>query len=79
MNKNTTIKKLGIRRYNLISSAVRMEGTYDPDEILYLFEESLYIKEAPSVIKFLTWVHKNNKTFGSGNYEEVFLEFLKAS
>ena len=55
-----------------------MAGTYDPNEIFFYFEESLYINEAQTIFNFLEWVHKNGKFFGSGNYEAVFKEFLSS-
>ena len=76
------MRKLGIRNYTLISRGVKTHGTYNPDEILYLFEEELYAVQVKEIIAFLKWVHENNKTFGSGNYEQVFSEwrvFLKAN
>ena len=59
--------------------AVKTVGKYDPREIFFLFEEQLYTTEANTIYEFLMWVFKNNKTFGSGNYEEVFKEFIKST
>ena len=70
------LKKLGSRNYTLIAEGVKALGTYDPDMILTFFEESLYAQDVAQIIDFLTWVHTNKKEFGSGNYEEVFHEFL---
>ena len=72
------MKKLGQRNYLLISQGVNMAGTYDPNEIFFFFEESLYINQADTIWNFLEWVHKNGKMFGSGNYEVVFKEFLSS-
>ena len=72
------MKKLEQRNYLLISQGVNMAGTYDPNEIFFYFEESLYINEAQTIFNFLEWVHKNGKFFGSGNYEVVFKEFLSS-
>jgi len=72
------MKKLEQRNYLLISQGVNMAGTYDPNEIFFYFEESLYINEAQTIFNFLEWVHKNGKFFGSGNYEAVFKEFLSS-
>jgi len=69
------MKKLGVRNYTLISQAVKSVGTFNPDEILFIFEEELYINEAEEVEAFLQWCHDNGKMFGSGNYEERFAEF----
>lgn len=72
------MKKLGARLYQMISFAVSVEGTFDPKQIFYLFEEKLTDSEFKEINAFLTWVHVNGKAFGSGNYEQVFKEF-KAS
>ena len=72
------MKKLGQTNYLLISQGVNMAGTYNPNEIFFYFEESLYINEAQTIFNFLEWVHKNGKFFGSGNYEVVFKEFLSS-
>ena len=72
------MKKLGVRLYRLISNAVSIEGTFDPKQISYLFEESLTVSQYKEVDAFLTWVHLNNKPFGSGNYEQRFAEFKSA-
>jgi hypothetical protein len=70
------MKKLGERNFKLISSGVKCLGSYDPDEIFSFFEERLYIDEADTIYNFLKWVHDNNLTFGSANYEIRFKEFL---
>ena len=69
------MKKLGQRNYLLISEAVKCCGTFDPNEILPMFEERLYVDQYNEVVDFLTWVHESGKTFGSGNYEQVFAEY----
>ncbi len=66
---------LGERNYTLISMAVKSMGTFDPDKILVMFEEELYVDECIEVTEFLQWCHDNNKTFGHGNYEYIFAEF----
>jgi hypothetical protein len=81
-NKPTIMRKLGIRNYTLISRGVKTHGTYNPNEILYLFEEQLYCHQVQEIISFLKWVHENDKGFGSGNYEDIFKEwrtYLKAN
>jgi hypothetical protein len=72
------MKKLGQRNYLLISQGVGAVGTYDPNEIFFFFEESLYMDQADTIWDFLEWVHKSGKMFGSGNYEAVFKEFLSS-
>jgi len=70
------MKELGRTNYVLIVQAVKCQGTFDPQEIFFMFEEQLYIHEADTVWDFLEWCHENDKAFGHGNYEEVFQEFL---
>ena len=72
------MKKLGTRNYTLISQGVKTMGSYNPDEILFIFEEQLYVHQIEEIIAFLKWVHENGKGFGSGNYESVFTEFKKS-
>lgn len=72
-------KTLGRLLYTLISSGVNMSGTFDPLEILPYIEEQLTCVEYNQVEHFLEWVHNNDKQFGSGNYEQVYQEYLKAT
>lgn len=69
------MNQLGDRNYTLISQGAKTHGTLDPEEIFYIFEESLYMNEVEEIHEFLTWCHKNNKHFGHGNYEARFSEF----
>ena len=69
------MKQLGARNYALISSGVNVYGTFNPEEIFFVFEEELYVNEATEIWNFLEWCHKNNKRFGRSNYENVFSEF----
>ena len=72
------MKKLGQRLYSLLSMSIKTSGSYAPDEVLPMIEEELTPNEYDQLEAFLTWVDKNNKKFGSGNYEERFKEFLGA-
>jgi len=69
------MNQLGDRNYSLISRGVSIEGTFNPALIFYAFEESLYVDESQEIWDFLEWVHKNNKSFGRYNYEQVFKEW----
>ena len=71
------MKKLGSRNYAVILPSIKSEGTYNPDEIFFWFEEQLFVDEADTIREFLEWVHLNKKYFGHGNYEDRFTEFLK--
>jgi len=71
------MKKLGARNFELIRAGAETMGTFNPNEIMSLFEEHLYIHEAEDITNFLSWVHNNNTTFGSANYEEVFAEYKR--
>jgi len=84
---NGEMTELGERNYELIREGVRCEGSYDPNEIYFMFEERLYTHEAETIWNFLDWVHNGKKVkkygrmiseraFGRGNYEERFQEFL---
>jgi len=72
------MRKLGEKNYALISQGLNITGSYDPNETMFIFEEQLYTSEASEVREFMHWCHDNNKSFGSGNYEERFSEFLKS-
>ena len=77
--KNTKFpKKLSFHLYCLISEGVKTHGSYDPNEILYIFEENLTSAEYNTVVPFLSWVSQDskNRCFGSGNYESRYQEFL---
>lgn len=63
------------RLYSLVSNAVKIFGTYDPEEIFSAFEEQLREDEALSLYGFLSWCHACDKTFGSENYAERFEEY----
>ncbi len=77
----TKIKKLGLKRYRLLSDAVGTCGSYDPNEISYMFEESVASDEYQVMVLFLSWVNQdiNTRSFGSGNYEQRFQEFLTSN
>jgi hypothetical protein len=68
--------KLGERNYSLIAMGCKMTGTYDPNECLGFVLEDLYVDEIDEIIAFLNWVHITGRTFGHGNYEEVFHEWI---
>jgi len=81
--------ELGQRNYELIVEAVKTAGDFDPNEILFMFEERLYIHEYDTIEAFLQWivdggynlvhgfVKHYHRSFGRSNYEERFQEFLK--
>lgn len=54
-------------KYELVADAVRSRGTYNPDEITFMFMEQLTVKELEQLTSFLDWVHRNGFTFGRGN------------
>lgn len=70
------MEKFLIYHYNMLSNAVKVSGTYNPEENMYQFEETLSVEECNIVFAFLDWLHKNNLAFGSGNYEERVSEFI---
>jgi hypothetical protein len=69
------MEKLGDRNWTLISMGVKTFGTFNPHEIMFMFEEELYMDEAQEIEDFLRWVHESGRTLGHGNYEEVFAEW----
>ena len=73
------MEKLGRANYNSISRGVKTYGTYDPQEIFFIFEEELYMNEADIIWDFLEWCHANDLKFGRGNYEEQFTRFLEST
>jgi hypothetical protein len=73
--KQKVPKKLGVYNYSHISRGVKTHGTCNPEEIMYIFEEDLYLDEYHAIEDFLQWCHDNDKAFGHGNYEERWAEF----
>lgn len=69
---------LGENLYNVISRAINTEGSYDPTQISYLYEESLTNEENEKVDGFLFWCYGEGKSFGRGNYEKVYQEYLSS-
>lgn len=58
-----------------VVNGLKISGTYDPDETMYIFEESLTIEQASVMWKFLAWVNENKKAFNRNNMVEVLEEF----
>ena len=81
------MKKLGVRNFTIIVEAIKITGSYDPNEIFFYFEEQLYIDESETIWDFLQWIVDGDtitrygrefpeRSFGHGNYEDRFKEFL---
>tara|TARA_R110000796_G_scaffold1673_10_gene7004 strand:- start:1355 stop:1741 length:387 start_codon:yes stop_codon:yes gene_type:complete len=72
------MSELGERNYALIVQGIKSSGTYDPNEMFFMFEESLYVHEADTIWDFLDWVNADEmaRRFGHGNYEQRFQEYL---
>ena len=72
------MRKLGTYYYALISQAVKVDGSFDPNQIFFYFEEQLPYEgdDSQTIWDFLEWCHREGKRFGHGNYEQVFKEFL---
>ena len=60
----------------VLGPAVRAVGSYDPDDVMPYIEERLTQQEYNIIFNFMLWVFENKKTFGSGNFMEVFHEWL---
>jgi hypothetical protein len=69
--------ELGERNYAILENAIKITGNYS--EAYYRAEEQLYIDEADTIFKFLNWCQEDteHRSFGWGNYELRFKEFLK--
>ena len=69
------MNELGDRNYSLLSQGAKMEGNW-LGAYTFCFEQ-LYVQEEPTIHAFCQWLDDNDKSFGWGNYEDVFQEFLK--
>ena len=69
------MNKQGKRNYALLEIGIKQSGSYEPKEAMGPCLEQFYMSEWFQIERFMRWVHENGKTFGSGNYEEVFREF----
>ena len=65
------------RLYEKMSRAVHFSGTFDPNENMFIIEEELTSEEFDVINSFFGWCYLNNKMFGSGNYQEVYEQYLK--
>jgi len=70
------MKELGERNYTLITPCIRAEGTFDPNELFFMFEEQLYMDEADTIWDFLEWCHRENKSAENTDVYELFKEFI---
>ena len=64
--------------FEYILDAGKMVGTWEPKEVMFIFEEKLTDVEYDEVEKFLQWMFDNKKTMGSGNYKKMYEEFKKS-
>lgn len=65
-----------LERY-MILDAVKTDGTYNPAEIMFHFEESLTQDAYKKIYDFLKWVDNHKKKFGRANIESVYAEYLE--
>ena len=70
--------QLSERLQGLIHQGVKTFGTYDPKEVVPLFEEELTLDELEAAQGFLGWVHENGKQFGWGNIDKVWREYQRS-
>ncbi len=70
-------KTFPTRLYDKVARAVQTSGTYNPNENMYIIEEELTSNEFEVIRSFLSWCHLNNKTFGWGNYQKVYEQYLR--
>ena len=64
--------KLNRTLSTLLLQAVKMSGSYNPDQTLHFVEEQLTLAEVKEARAFLTWVHANSRFFGHGNLPAVW-------
>lgn len=64
---------------NSLLRGVRAMGEYDPETVLPFIEEELTFTETVQAEGFLKWVVKNKKTFGHGNIDTVFDEYMSGA
>lgn len=70
-------KKLTKNLKNLILLGVQRAGRYNTEEVLSHVEERMSFTESVTAEKFLNWAAENKKTFGHGNIDAVYAEFVK--
>lgn len=70
------MKKLGLRNYAIILPSIREEGTFDPNEIFFIFEEQLYMDESDIIWDFLEWCHRTEKS-PNADINQLFKQFIK--
>lgn len=70
------MKQLSDRNYLLIEEAAKITGNYL--DAYHYIEERLYVDEAETIFKFLSWCNEDPATrgFGHGNYKLRFQQFL---
>lgn len=61
-----------------MSSGVKSTGSFDPEEVMCYIEENCTMQELRLFGDFLSWVHRNNMSFGHGNYEEVVESYFRS-
>lgn len=62
---------LGLHIKHLLIDAIKIVGTYDPDVVMVYIGENLTRAEYKRVYDFLSWVHRTNHRFGTGNFEDT--------
>ena len=62
----------------MLLEAVRICGTYEPNEVIGHFEENLTKAQYATVFNFLEWCDHHDVTFGRGNIQAVYAEFYTA-
>jgi len=67
-----TIAGLSSRTKGIIYNAFRTYRTSDPDEIMSVIEESLYVGESEGVRKMLEYIDANNSPCSEKYMDELF-------
>lgn len=61
---------------NQLRTSVNIEASYEPSRNIACIEHELDEDEVIQAEAFLTWVYENNKSFGLGNINSVYDEFV---
>lgn len=85
VKKNKNVKNSLLKNKDILLAASKKEGSYDPDKIMYLYEESLSYNDNLIAYAFLYWINKYNSSFISyiglindGVYNKAVEKFINS-
>ncbi|MDN2483867.1 hypothetical protein [Vibrio agarivorans] len=73
MSKNSGVPPYWVQK--LVLNAVSMVGTCDPDELIHILEEEFTPEQWDVLSGFLSHLHSNQLTIGSGNFESRYAQW----